>query len=469
MFYSIGLFVVDSEKEILFLKSSSDVVTNNTRAVQLISHLCAAYPKAVSKAELIRSLWPNDDVTEWSLSRLVSRTRQLLSTYDKTDYIQTVHSQGFKLAIAPVLIENVEPLISKLKPDEVIAHLESVPYLEESFAPNQEVISKRVFPARSLYLLGVFLFAILLYCYFTFFGQKDHDFSSENFGTMYSGEIIEFSVNSNWVTSKADTIKFTKDGLLIEPISNENFFVSTPIFRRVFLQGAVFTLQIEVNPDFMEHGGWLGPYFQTKRDNWPGAWDCGIFGKNLTSPVVEYDCLIDQNEAFTNVLEHEEVVFGIKANQQQGTGSALVKSAKVKILPSVDTAGGWRSTENKVPIVYNRGVSYRPESVEQTLSTVIKGPLNIQGSELAFTIAIDNEIKEHYTAIELFLIDKDKLWNNCSIFLGEIKSKIFTSRCEFKSQNPFVLNSDEKIEIGIRPNGKVLAGEIKIIGITVTD
>jgi DNA-binding winged helix-turn-helix (wHTH) protein len=477
MFYSIGLFVVDSEKEILFLKSTSDVVTNNARAVRLISHLCAAYPKAVSKAELLRNLWPNDDVTEWSLSRLVSRTRQLLSTYDKTDYIQTVHAQGFKLAIAPLVVESVEPLVSKPNVGKVVEIVDSIKNLDGVTDPetpvvgNQNVISKRHLPALSLYALGVCVFIGLLFIAigYYFFGQKNPVSSAVNFGTMYPEEIIELPVNSNWVTSKAGTIKFTEDGLLIEPISDEIFFVSTPIFRRVFLQGAVFTLQIEVSRDFMEHGGWLGPYFQTKRDNWPGAWDCGIFGKNLKSPNVEYDCLIDQNESFTNVLANEEVVFGIKTHQQQGIGSALVKSAKVKILPSVDTAGGWHTTEDKLPIVYDRGVSYRPESVEQTLSALIKGPLNINGSELAFTIEIDSEVKQYYTAIELFLIDKNKLWKNCSVFVGEIKSKVFTSRCKFNSQNPFVLNANEKIEIGIRPNGKILAGEIKIIGITVTD
>ena len=237
----------------------------------------------------------------------------------------------------------------------------------------------------------------------------------------------------------------------------------------MFLQGAIFTLKIDVNRDFMEYGGWLGPYFQTKRDNWPGAWSCGITGKNLSSPTIEYDCLIDQNEAFTNVLANEEVVFGIKTHQEYGVGSALVKSAKVKILPSVDTAAGWHTTTDNTSIEYNRGVSYRPESIEQTLSTFIRGPLNIKGSELAFTIEIDKNLKKYDASIELFLVDKNKLWKNCYVFINDIESKIFTTRCKFDSQHPFVLNADEKIEIGIRPHGKVIAGEIKIIGITVTD
>jgi len=465
MFYSIGLFVLDSEKEILFLRSSAEVVTSNARTVQLVSCLCNAYPKAISKAELLSQLWPNDEVTEWSLSRLISRVRQILATYDKSnDYIKTVHGQGFKLAVAPILIEDFVPLYSGFDVAINSEIFESASATKET--THQKIIMSRFsFLNRWFFAAGVLGILVLLY----FFGKKPISDVPVTYGNMYPGEVIVLPVDSNWVTSKPDTIKFSKDGLLIESISNDIFFVSTPIFRRVFLQGAVFSLKIEASREFIEQVGWLGPYFQTKRDNWPGAWDCGITGKELTSSIIEYDCLIDQNEAFTHVLANEEVVFGIKTYQEHGVSSVLVKSAKVKILPSVDTSLGWHTTKDNTSINYNRGVSYRPESVEQTLSTTIKGPLNIPGSALAFTIEVDKDLRMDYTSIELYLIDKNKLWKNCSVFVNEIKSKIFTTRCKFNSSNPFVLTSDEKIEIGIRPHGKIIAGEIKIIGITVTD
>lgn len=459
MFYSIGLFIVDSEKEILYLKSSSEVITNNARTVQLVSYLCEVYPKAISKSELLGKLWPNDEVTEWSLSRLISRVRQQLATHDESnEYIRTIHGQGFKLVIEPIVLEDYVPGLSASEVPQISE------FLPREANENVQIAPNPFFSYRYFFVFSLLVVVFLLY----FFWNKPISNLSDVYGNMYPGETMILPVDSNWVTSRLNTIKFTQDGLLIEPISNQDFFVSTPIFQRVFLQGAIFTLDIEVNDDFMKDG-WIGPYFQTKRDNWPGAWDCGIAGKKLGSPRITYDCLIDQNEEFTNVLENEEVVFGVRAHQYQGVGSVLIKSAKVKILPSVDTGKGWHTSKDNKSIQYNRGVSFKPESVEQTLSTFIKGPLNIKGSTLAFTIEIDAEAKKNIVSIELFLVDKNKLWRNCSVFVGSIESKIFTSQCQFESSNPFVLNQDEKIEIGIRPHGKVVSGEIKIIGITVTD
>jgi hypothetical protein len=42
--------------------------------------------------------------------------------------------------------------------------------------------------------------------------------------------------------------------------------------------------------------------------------------------------------------------------------------------------------------------------------------------------------------------------------------------CKFQNiVDPFVLDDNQKVEIGARPFGEVISGKLKIIGISITD
>jgi|TARA_A200000113_G_scaffold97714_1_gene87560 DNA-binding winged helix-turn-helix (wHTH) protein len=56
----------------------------------------------VTKDQILDTLWPDQFVSEASISRLVSDTRQLLAQYaPETEFIQTIRGKGFKF-VAPV-------------------------------------------------------------------------------------------------------------------------------------------------------------------------------------------------------------------------------------------------------------------------------------------------------------------------------------------------------------------------------
>lgn len=95
MFYQFDQFLVD-EEHCKFL-SAGEVVSDDQKAIKLLVLLCECYPKVVDKKTLIEQLWPDQVVTDWSLSKLVSDVRQLLGDSGKDQsYIKTIRGRGFR-------------------------------------------------------------------------------------------------------------------------------------------------------------------------------------------------------------------------------------------------------------------------------------------------------------------------------------------------------------------------------------
>ncbi len=104
MFYRFGVYQLDLESHKLWCDDK--VVSDDGKVVQLLQELCKGYPEVVDKQALIESLWPDQVVTDWSLSRLVSDTRQLLGDSGKDQgYIKTVRGRGFRLNTETKLVE----------------------------------------------------------------------------------------------------------------------------------------------------------------------------------------------------------------------------------------------------------------------------------------------------------------------------------------------------------------------------
>lgn len=133
MIYQFEHYFVDQENRKLLYndphndKSSNKIVTDDSKTVTLLSLLCENYPEVVDKQTLIDALWPDQVVTDWSLSKLVSDVRQLLDDSGKEQgYIKTVRGRGFRLNVAvqildtapvteftPLKVANVSHSISK--------------------------------------------------------------------------------------------------------------------------------------------------------------------------------------------------------------------------------------------------------------------------------------------------------------------------------------------------------------------
>jgi len=81
MYYRFGEYLLDLEIRKLYLNDV--VVSDDGKTILLLKTLCECYPEVVDKQLLIDTLWPDQVVTDWSLSRLVSDTRQLLGDSGK--------------------------------------------------------------------------------------------------------------------------------------------------------------------------------------------------------------------------------------------------------------------------------------------------------------------------------------------------------------------------------------------------
>lgn len=121
--YSFGPFLLDiTHRE---LRKEGELIEISVRMFELLSALASQSPQPVSKQSLHDILWPEIVVSDWSLSRLVSDTRQLLDDDGKDQkYIRTVKGIGF-LMPEVVSIEPSSSLTppSKMKPFLLVALL----------------------------------------------------------------------------------------------------------------------------------------------------------------------------------------------------------------------------------------------------------------------------------------------------------------------------------------------------------
>ncbi len=93
--YQFGSFVLDAGRQRLF--RDGKVINVDLRVIDLLVCLIEAAPNWVDKNDLLDRLWPDQEITEWALSRLVSDTRKLLGDDgEKQRIIRTIRGRGFQ-------------------------------------------------------------------------------------------------------------------------------------------------------------------------------------------------------------------------------------------------------------------------------------------------------------------------------------------------------------------------------------
>jgi DNA-binding winged helix-turn-helix (wHTH) protein len=449
MIYAIGLFILDTDNKQLFLSSDSKEISNHSRTIQLLGLLVQAYPKFVSKDVLLQALWGDEDVTDWVLSRQVYKLRQLLSAYDPdTSYIKTVHTKGFTLDVEPRVLDKPQ----QLTPDKL---------------PQNPPVSAENAKTKSRWLTWVIAAACVLLGVIGYTKLKP---VPKTFGELSPQSSTQLPLNANWSSSKPDAIHPVSEGLFIRHTGNDPLYTSTILRGPAFYQGAIFSMRLKVDQALVENKdkGLLRLFYQTYLDGGPGEWDCFIDPKMIQTLEFEHHCLFDENGAYTKSLDREPVNLGLKVDGYQ-SGGITITSANVKFPASISTDKGWTTTDN-LPLEYNRGVSFRPKSLANQLMTTIKGPSNVSGSKIAFTIELDDLYINSNSGIQLFFFNKNREWKDCFVEGKNIHSNVFTKTCQFgNSQNPFVLKEGESVQIGLRIYGSIKNREIKILGITISE
>jgi DNA-binding winged helix-turn-helix (wHTH) protein len=89
-----GDFLLDTDARSLFRRGRPLHLT--PKAFRLLALLAESRPKAISKPELVRALWPDSFVSEGSLTNLVTEVRTALGEGARSPrHIRTVHRFGY--------------------------------------------------------------------------------------------------------------------------------------------------------------------------------------------------------------------------------------------------------------------------------------------------------------------------------------------------------------------------------------
>src|SRR5690606_37768947 len=98
-------YILDSHNRVLLKKSDSSIVSNNDRIIDVLTVLAAKYPQVVSRRNLLEDIWPNKEVTDWALSRVIADIRKLFEDIgEKEQILKTVHGKGFRLTVPVVVL-----------------------------------------------------------------------------------------------------------------------------------------------------------------------------------------------------------------------------------------------------------------------------------------------------------------------------------------------------------------------------
>lgn len=93
--YQFENYILDVDKRRLF--QNGEALNVDVRTIDLLVCLIQASPNWVDKNDLLDRLWPDQEITDWALSRLVSDTRKLLGDDgDAQRIIRTVRGRGFQ-------------------------------------------------------------------------------------------------------------------------------------------------------------------------------------------------------------------------------------------------------------------------------------------------------------------------------------------------------------------------------------
>lgn len=460
MQYRIGQYILDCDKHVLLKEKDRTPVSDSYRIIEALVILAKEYPRVVSRTELLEAIWPEKDVTDWALSRLIADIRRLLGDSGKQDQIlTTVHGIGFRLAVPVTLLAEeiqAEPLNS---------------------AP-------RVTRHRAIVLGTGLALTLCVTLIFLIAGDRQtpangdaltpgQDPRIELQGQRLDGtkktKTLPFS--EGWSTTNKLPIDF-RDGASFSPTAVGEK-LGYQYFGPANLNNALVLFDISVSQDYINSDAAVQPYAILLFDNWRGEWDCVIDNSELSTERKTYECKLDEPGAIFNFAAEESIRIGVQALAQNPiVGTITVHQVQIEHAPSfVDQ--GWIASDN-LPVTYHGGVEYQPKDGGQRLEFKYNGPENLEGATIVFTIEASQEYIDSGASILPFAQNPDKRWWgewNCSIPNSALSP--VGSRIECKLDEPdgiFNLGENENLLIGImsqrgeqRMEGTVKVKNVEII------
>lgn len=118
--YKLDHLLLDPDAMTLVDTETNQLVSNDEKLIAALTLLASRYPNTVTKDELMAVIWPNQILTEWSLTRFIADARKLLGT---RHHIKTVHGRGYRYNF-PVEEGSLSELLAReknTKPDEKVS------------------------------------------------------------------------------------------------------------------------------------------------------------------------------------------------------------------------------------------------------------------------------------------------------------------------------------------------------------
>jgi DNA-binding winged helix-turn-helix (wHTH) protein len=91
--YKLDHFLLNPQAMTLVDTETNQLVSRDEKLITALTLLASRAPNTVTKDELMAAIWPNQILTEWSLTRFIADARQLLGA---RHHIKTVHGKGYR-------------------------------------------------------------------------------------------------------------------------------------------------------------------------------------------------------------------------------------------------------------------------------------------------------------------------------------------------------------------------------------
>jgi len=112
MIYRFHEFRLDPEKQLLY--RNGELLEVEHRVFRFLLLLIERYPETLTRRELLEALWPHQEISDWALSQLIRRTRQLLGDNSRSPtYIKTIHGVGIRFLVMPEQLSESESVVQK--------------------------------------------------------------------------------------------------------------------------------------------------------------------------------------------------------------------------------------------------------------------------------------------------------------------------------------------------------------------
>jgi len=183
--YQFDNYILDVKRQRLFRDGM--LVNTDIRTIELLTILIKAAPDWIDKNDLLDRLWPNQEITDWALSRLISDTRKLLGDDGDTQrVIKTIRGRGFQF------FATVEELV----PEDIVEHEDKI----------KTVAHKRGYALKPAYLSWAVMGAIMVLLLFEFLprlSEKTEDVTAViNLSKEENASLN--NILEDWVTTQDD-------------------------------------------------------------------------------------------------------------------------------------------------------------------------------------------------------------------------------------------------------------------------